>query len=77
MPNYNGKFVNGAFVIETVAPYRPDEIKEFQSMTGLTDEDLKTVLTNFFISGITELTDVIILIKLGYFHNPYLKGNKE
>lgn len=26
-----GKFVNGAFVIETVAPYRPDEIKEFQS----------------------------------------------
>ena len=59
---------NEIFKISTTTPYTTDEIVEFMSLTGLKIDETKKLMANFCYCGISNLRDVITLVKMGYFH---------
>jgi hypothetical protein len=55
------------FKIAIATPYPVNDIIEFIKLSGLTEKEAKKILVNFSNRGISNLKDVSILIKLGYF----------
>ena len=56
------------FKIATTTPYPVDDILDFMMLTGLKIDDTEKVMANFCHCGISNLTDVNTLVKMGYFH---------
>ena len=61
--NKRGKII---FKISTETPYPVDEILEFMRFSGLKIKDTEKVMANLNRCGVTNLTDVNRLVKMGY-----------
>jgi hypothetical protein len=49
-------------------PFTRQEIKDFMVLTGYSIEDLQKVLRKFSLAGLTSLSPLLTITKLGYFN---------
>ena len=56
------------FILSATTIYTAEDIQTFMFFTGLKIKDTEKVMANFMCCGISNLTDVITLVKMGYFH---------
>ena len=56
------------FILSATTIYTAEDIQTFMFFTGLKIKDTEKVMANFMSCGISNLTDVITLVKMGYFH---------
>ena len=54
------------FKISVATPYTEDEIVEFMCLTGLKIKDTEKVMANLNHCGVTNLADILKLVKMGY-----------
>lgn len=59
--------VDRVFEITKTTPYAESEILNFMCLTGLNIEDTEIIMAKFCKYGISNLTDVNTLVKMGYF----------
>jgi len=59
------------FRIAVETPYPVEDIIEFMNLTGIDLKETEILLKRFSKYGISNIKDVIILVKFGYFH--YIK----
>lgn len=56
------------FKIAKTTPYTERDILDFMCLTGFKIEDTEIIMAKFCHNGISNLTDVNTLVKMGYFN---------
>lgn len=59
---------NSVFKIAVATPYTVDDITDLMIVSGINIRDMETLSIQLNNCGVSDLRDVIVLAKLGYFN---------